>query len=145
MEIETVSRNVSLSGIICYNILRSRENGAGNFPLLCIQLRSYRGQDLLILNVHIFYLFCTQSSTCISQFPRIYLNRDYTQNNIFLVFPAPAPALIWSFLINTLVSSCLLSHDPLTRNNTHPGTESSYISLHSPENLMSKKRFSRNF
>ena len=28
MEIEIVSRNVSLSGIICYNILRSRENGA---------------------------------------------------------------------------------------------------------------------
>ena len=30
MEIEIVSRNVSLSGIICYNILRSRENGASS-------------------------------------------------------------------------------------------------------------------
>lgn len=55
MEIETVSRNVSLSGIICYNILRSRENGATNFPL-CIQLRSYRIGFAYIKCTHILFI-----------------------------------------------------------------------------------------
>ena len=38
MEIEIVSRNVSLSGIICYNILRSRENGTSNSTLYSIEI-----------------------------------------------------------------------------------------------------------
>ena len=38
MEIEIVSRNVSLSGIICYNILRSRENGASSSTLYSIEV-----------------------------------------------------------------------------------------------------------
>ena len=47
--------------------------------------------------MYTYFIYIALSRAHVSQFPRIYLNRDYTQNNIFLLlFPAPAPALILS-------------------------------------------------